>query len=130
MQKIGDENRIYKRISANAMNILLKHPFPGNVRELENIVERMLIMSVGEEIQEHDLPSEVRSHHVGPLEAELAQGMNLRYRLRALELEIIQEALRRFGTQRRAARSASGFESVIVGSEVEGPRGVEPIMNW
>jgi transcriptional regulator with PAS, ATPase and Fis domain len=104
LKKIGDENRVYKQINPNAMNMLLKYPFAGNVRELENIVERMLIMSAGQEIEVHDLPSEVRSHHSGPLEAELVQGMHLRHRLRALELEIIQEALKRFGSQRRAAR--------------------------
>lgn len=104
LQKIGDENRIYKEISAEAMNMLLKYSFPGNVRELENIVERMLIMSSGREIEVHDLPAELRSHREGPLEAELVQGMNLRQRLQALELEIIQESLKRFGSQRRAAR--------------------------
>ena len=47
--------RSTKRLSKEAENILLKYSFPGNVRELEHIIERSLIFSEGEEIQPKDL---------------------------------------------------------------------------
>ncbi|MCX8007778.1 MAG: sigma-54 dependent transcriptional regulator [Coriobacteriia bacterium] len=50
-----------KRISPEAMQALVDYKWPGNVRELENTVERMVILSQGEEIGVDDLPAEVRS---------------------------------------------------------------------
>jgi DNA-binding NtrC family response regulator len=48
-------------ISPDAMNLLVEYAWPGNIRELENTVERMIILSPGPEIGVDDLPSEVRS---------------------------------------------------------------------
>ncbi|MFZ5788193.1 MAG: sigma-54-dependent transcriptional regulator [Acidobacteriota bacterium] len=50
-------NRRPKRWSAAALAQLSRHPFPGNVRELKNIVERVVIMQLEDEIAAVDLPS-------------------------------------------------------------------------
>jgi len=48
-------NRRCKTWSASALRQLAAHPFPGNVRELKNIVERVVIMQLDDEIQGVDL---------------------------------------------------------------------------
>ncbi len=52
-------------ISPDAMNLLVEYAWPGNIRELENTVERMIILSPGPEIGVDDLPSEVRAGQRG-----------------------------------------------------------------
>jgi DNA-binding NtrC family response regulator len=47
-------------ISAEATAALLRHPWPGNLRELINAIERAVIMASAEEIQIEDLPLEVQ----------------------------------------------------------------------
>ncbi len=47
-----------KQFSRDAMNMLVGYPFPGNIRELRNLIERLYILSPNEEI---DLP-EVKPH--------------------------------------------------------------------
>lgn len=44
-----------KRISQKAMQVLMSHEYPGNVRELENIIERGIIFCMSEELQAKDL---------------------------------------------------------------------------
>ncbi|HAO94335.1 MAG: hypothetical protein A2X93_09895 [Deltaproteobacteria bacterium GWC2_56_8] len=48
-----------KGISIEAMELLLKYPFPGNVRELENTIERAVVMGKSDEVQPWDLPEEI-----------------------------------------------------------------------
>jgi two-component system response regulator HydG len=48
-----------RRLSADALRILLNYPWPGNVRELENTIERALVLCRGEEITPADLPLHV-----------------------------------------------------------------------
>ncbi|MFZ1080676.1 MAG: sigma-54-dependent Fis family transcriptional regulator [Candidatus Kryptoniota bacterium] len=47
--------RNVKRINSEAMSRLLRHPWHGNVRELQNTVERAVVLSRGEELSEDDL---------------------------------------------------------------------------
>jgi DNA-binding NtrC family response regulator len=42
------------------MERFLSHPWPGNIRELENVIERCLLFSDGSEIMTGDLPPELR----------------------------------------------------------------------
>ncbi len=47
-------------ISPEAMQVLLEYPWPGNIRELENVLERALVLTEGSVIEPDDLPEAVR----------------------------------------------------------------------
>jgi two-component system NtrC family response regulator len=49
------QNRAIKGISRAAENVLLKYEFKGNVRELEQIIRRAVLMGVGDYVQSNDL---------------------------------------------------------------------------
>jgi two-component system nitrogen regulation response regulator NtrX len=80
-----ENNARPRRISPAAMDALQRYRWKGNIRELRNTVERLIIMSPGEVIDVADLPSVVRvpSGAVGgrasvPLDAEAARAATLR----------------------------------------------------
>ena len=58
-----------------AMQLLVEYPWPGNVRELRNLVESMVVLSPGSEIEPTDIPRQIREGgaarllpvHVGPV---------------------------------------------------------------
>lgn len=54
-------NKQIKELSPDVRELLLKYSFPGNVRELENAMERTVTLCRGEEIQIWDLPEEISS---------------------------------------------------------------------
>ena len=53
-------DRAFHGISAEAMQMLATYPWPGNVRELRNLVESMVVLAPGHEIQPEDLPRQIR----------------------------------------------------------------------
>jgi DNA-binding NtrC family response regulator len=65
-----------KRFSRPAIDLLLRHRWPGNVRELENVVERALALSLGNELTLDDLPPHLTAAagDPGPLRAALGPG--------------------------------------------------------
>ncbi len=54
-----------RRLTPRAMEALERYPYPGNVRELENILQCAAVLATGEEIDLHDLPTRVRDHDGG-----------------------------------------------------------------
>jgi two-component system, NtrC family, response regulator AtoC len=87
-----------KTISPDAMQALANYQWPGNIRELENTIERIVILSVGEEIGVQDLPAEVRSGFTaggrGAAKFELPEdGVDLE----EVELELVRQAIDRAG---------------------------------
>ncbi|MDM8525354.1 sigma-54 dependent transcriptional regulator [Desulfococcaceae bacterium HSG8] len=91
----------------DAMSMLIKYSFPGNVRELEHIIQRTVTLTRGSIIRPRDLPSEVRYHQV------TAQG-TLSERLEAVEREMLISALEKNEwVQTRAAESLGISERVL-----------------
>ncbi|OYV38414.1 MAG: nitrogen regulation protein NR(I) [Thiomonas sp. 20-64-5] len=56
-QELGVET---KRISTEALHVLQRFPFPGNVRQLENLCQWLTVMAPAQVIQVKDLPEDVR----------------------------------------------------------------------
>ncbi|HEX7926463.1 MAG TPA: helix-turn-helix domain-containing protein, partial [bacterium] len=63
-----------KRISSKALEALQRYEWPGNIRELRNMVERLMIMSTGQEIQLEDLPQTILNASGGAKSAGVAAG--------------------------------------------------------
>jgi len=98
--------RPFHGISADAMRMLVAYEWPGNVRELRNLIESMVVLSPGHEIEPNDLPRQIREGgaarflpvHVGPIVRgqDGASGRELEFIVRSLiELKLQVEELRR-----------------------------------
>lgn len=86
-------------VSEEAMVRLMEHNYPGNVRELENIIEHAFVLCPSGWIELRHLPPELRP--AGPSEGDLGGSMSLR----SMEQHLIAAALRRHnGNRTRAAR--------------------------
>jgi two-component system NtrC family response regulator len=101
LRRFADEGKA-RGVSREAMDLLLKHDYPGNVRELENLVHRAVVLSRDELVTRQDLPL-----HLGTLRTEgdeEAAGFDAR--VAAFEKRLILQALdRQGGVQTRAAAS-------------------------
>jgi DNA-binding NtrC family response regulator len=64
LSRHNDRFRQRKQLSREALRRMLEHPWPGNIRELENAVERAFVLSKGSVIREADLPAEMLSSPV------------------------------------------------------------------
>ena len=58
--KYGDKFGVKKSISPWAMDFLKEQPWEGNIRELENVIQRMIISSSGREITLADVIAEIK----------------------------------------------------------------------
>ncbi len=90
-----------------AMQVLLDCPWPGNVRQLENTVERAVVLAPGNEIDISLLPDAVRSRAARgqiPAVPNLDDGVSFRDYIAEVERQVLVETLDRVdGIQKRAA---------------------------
>ncbi|MBL6974389.1 MAG: sigma 54-interacting transcriptional regulator [Deltaproteobacteria bacterium] len=91
-------------VSDEAMAILMSHPFPGNVRELENVIERAFILCQDRQIEPEHLPPSV---HRGPREP--GNGTIRANTIDVAKVVSIRDALARHGGNRTHAARELGI---------------------
>ncbi len=136
----AQHDRPFQGISQEAMEVLTAYSWPGNIRELRNLVESMVVLAHGREIGPADIPSPIRDGgsrllpvRIGPVVRghSGSDGRELEFILRSLvELKLQVEELRRRlddATSNQAALGGAwlGEEHRLVGPMVSGiaPRG-------
>jgi two-component system response regulator PilR (NtrC family) len=119
-------------IQKSAMESLEAYDWPGNVRQLENVIERAVALETGESISVDSLPAEVRhgSDRDGRLDVVLPEaGIDLDRHLEELRRRFMVEALERSGgVQTRAAEMLGmTFRSFRYFAKKHGLTGREPV---
>jgi DNA-binding NtrC family response regulator len=105
IEKYSKENNKQKlSLSKEAVDALLKYNFPGNVRELENIIERSVVLSRNDIITLNDLPNVVKGFKVEK-ESDVKEEGTLVDQVEKLEKKLIYDALSKSnGNQSLAGR--------------------------
>jgi DNA-binding NtrC family response regulator len=98
-----------------ALERLRQHPWPGNIRELRNVVHRALLLRKGPVIDAGDLSFDVEvNRETGISVPELPPGMTLEQMLEKLERQIVEAALKRCnGNRERVARELGVARSTL-----------------
>ncbi|MFB3926531.1 MAG: sigma-54-dependent transcriptional regulator [Syntrophales bacterium] len=86
----GENGKDVREVSREAKDLLVKYDYPGNVRELENILERAVVISRGPVITVDDLP--FRDRFAQSVDRDVRAG-SLRDSIEALESRMIRDAM-------------------------------------
>jgi DNA-binding NtrC family response regulator len=103
-------------ISADAMRALEAHPWPGNIRELRNVIERAVALSDGPMIGVEDLPDTLIGHGPTPSLklAPLSSDSTLAQSKDVAERERIEQAMERNGNNRLRAAAELGISRMTL----------------
>ena len=97
-------------ISTEALEALMNYDFKGNVRELENIVERALVLTESNRIELHDLPSQLIGQKVSlPSDSGSSFTVPIGEKLAVVEKRLILETLRYLSGNRKETAQRLGI---------------------
>jgi PAS domain S-box-containing protein len=98
------QNREIAGIESQALSLLMAHDWPGNIRELENAIERAFIMCRSGEIKMEHLPPDFTCH-----DDKISNSQNMKSARKNLEAHAISLAIRRNNYNRQAAAGELGI---------------------
>ena len=110
-------NQKYKKehsISPECRDILLDYSWPGNIRELENMLERLVVIVEDSIINVCDLPkifSEAFSKKLQLLETETPEVSSLDEAVLQVECKLVVEAFKKYGSSRKVAHALNISQS-------------------
>jgi DNA-binding NtrC family response regulator len=109
---VEKERLPYRRFSTGALNVLRNYHWPGNVRELKNLVQRLLILNRGEEVDKNEVESALSDAATGAIKQFPASvfGMNLREAREQFEKSYLEYHLQRVGGNVSELAQFAGME--------------------
>jgi DNA-binding NtrC family response regulator len=105
LEEFGRERGLSFELSTDARRALEQYGYPGNVRELRNILERVSVLAPAPKIQLWDLPVEIR----GGSRGEEKEEENLAAAVAQTERKCIRRVLKQTGDNKTAAASILGI---------------------
>ena len=121
MGKYTEKFGVKRLIGEDAMTYLKECSWPGNIRELENMVQRLLITSKGEAITVLDVMKELHTDLFEKVKTDFEDpvfdetgGMDLEDMVGSFEKNIIQYACEKHGSTRKAAKAIGISQTQLI----------------
>ena len=113
IEKFNKKNeKNIKAISKNALDLLMKYHYPGNIRELENIIERAVVLSDSDVLTTHDMPAFIKNPLHFDFESIVTDhSLPLSERLSIIEKTIIEATLKKFNFNQSKAAKELGISN-------------------
>jgi DNA-binding NtrC family response regulator len=122
LDRLGRPGEQRPALSAAAWDALMRYPFPGNVRELENTLTHALVLSRGQpEILPRHLPAEVADHARAMRTPGPAARNSLSAAVEQFERAYIQRALEMTGGEKKKAAQILGISRQCLYQKIAGP---------
>jgi DNA-binding NtrC family response regulator len=117
IRKYGEkEGKKIEGISAEAMALLIRYAFPGNIRELENVIERAVVFCENDTIKMADLPVFLKEKNEEDL---VMSDLTLTKKVQKLEIMEIRRALRENNGIKSRAAQALGITERMLGYKIK-----------
>jgi len=113
LKRFNQQFNVNKTISDTALAALTACDFPGNVRELENLIKRLVTMTEDDVIRFRDLPQEYARSGNGETGFPKDEIEHYKSEIRRLELDVIKNAVKTYGSQRKAAKALGMDQSTL-----------------
>jgi PAS domain S-box-containing protein len=113
LDKMNKKHQYNKRISPEVIDVVMLYSWPGNVRELENVVERMIIMTEGDEITMKHLPIQIKSQISAETISVIGEG-SFKKTIEQAEKQLLKQALQNHKGTREIAKAMKINQSTVV----------------
>ncbi len=114
-----ENNKSIKGFTKEAVDQLIKYDYPGNIRELENIVERAVVLSRDEYISKNELPINFNQNNSNKVFDPYNLDDNYETKMKEFEKAMINEALSRTNGNKSAAARILGISERHLRSRLE-----------
>ena len=119
LTKYGNKFGVKRGIADSAMEYLMQKQWPGNIRELENTVQRLMISATGEEITLVDIMKDdsidiFDNETIEISDGEVGQEINLQAAVDEYEKGLIKYACEKYGSTRKAAKAIGISQTQLV----------------
>lgn len=131
VRKYNAENgrQVSEHFSPDVLSLLENYHYPGNVRELENIIERAVVIAPGDEITVECLRPEVRNPALAfefarrsegsSREIDISRGVNFYDEVKRFEIDLIRRALEQTAGHQSRAAQLLGLNATTLNSKIK-----------
>ena len=115
LQVFNRKYNMNKKISPGVVDNLMRYDWPGNVRELENLIERMVVITIKDIITTEDLPSHLcDSTDLNSPYVMVSGIVPLREAVESVEKQLLEKAYAKYRTTRQMAQELKVDASTVV----------------
>jgi PAS domain S-box-containing protein len=110
LNKMNGKYKLNKKFHSGVIQLFEEYSWPGNIREMENMVERLVVITEEDEIKIKDIPLEIPN--IG--QPQKTSKLDLKQIIQNVERKIIREVIEEEKTTRKAAEKLNISQSTLV----------------